>query len=316
MINQLAFERENRNKGLRISIILHALLLLIAFFYFLPEVDREALEDKPPYAVKVDFSFQESSMSKFAHEDVGVKRPKAEAVQQIEATKPQELEVQKPEIKVPTPVFTPTPEPVISKTVEEEAPVKVADVKTVEPAKPEPVKETPKPEPVKEPAKTTSTSTPSTTSTSGSGTSATKPSTVEGKEGGTGKGDTGTGAGSSKGDDGDSGLGNSSDGTGAYDGSGDGIFGRKVIYRDVAAAKAAVNMSGTVAIKVCVNRAGIVTYGEIIPGETTIKDKATLKKFMAAARNYKFAPNLNAPKEECGKLIFKTDNSINNKLRN
>ena len=284
MMNQLAFERENKNKGMRISIILHALLLLIAFLYMLPQVDREALEDKPPYAVKVDFSFEESSMSKFAHEDVGVRRPKAEAVQQIEATKTQELEVQKPEIKVPEPVFTPTPEPVISETVEEEAPVKVADVRPTEPAKPEPVKETPKPEPVKEPAKTTSTSTPSTTSTTGSGSSTTKPSTVEGKDGGTGKGDTGTGAGNSKGNDGDSGLGNSSDGTGAYDGSGDGIFGRKVIYRDVAAAKAAVNMSGTVAIKVCVNRAGIVTYGEIIPGETTIKSRETLKKFMAAAR--------------------------------
>jgi outer membrane biosynthesis protein TonB len=316
MVNQFTFERENHNKGMRISVILHALLLLIAFFYFLPQLDKEASEDKPPYAVKVDFSFEESSMSKFAHEDVGAKRPKAEAAQQIEATKPQELDVPKPEIKVPTPVMTPTPaEPVISKTVEDEAPVKVTEVKTEAP-KAEPVKETPKSEPVKETPKETATTKPTTTTTTGSGTSTTKPSTTDGKDGGTGKGDSGTGAGSSKGDDGDSGLGNASDGTGAYDGSGDGIFGRKVIYRDLAAAKAAMSVSGVVAIKVCVNRAGIVTFTEPIFAETTIKDKTIIKKYMSAAKNYKFAPNLSAPKEECGKLTFKPDNTINNKVRN
>ncbi|MBK9253925.1 MAG: hypothetical protein IPM42_00405 [Saprospiraceae bacterium] len=315
MVQQLEVERKNRNKGLRISLFLHALLLLIAFLYLLPQVDKEENEDKPPYAVKVNFTFEESSMSKFAHEDAGAKRPKAEAAEQIEATKPQELEVPKPVVDIPAPVMTPTPtEPVISKTVEDESPVKATEVKVETPVKTEPVKETPRPEPVKEAPKETSTPKPSTTSTSGSGTSTTKPSKSDGS--GTGKADSGLGSGNSKGNDGDSGLGNASDGTGEYDGSGDGIFGRKVIYRDIAGIKAAFSISGTVSVKVCVNRAGIATFSEVIEKETTIRDRSVLRKFLTAARNYKFAPDLTAPKEQCGKLTFKPDNSVNNKLRN
>ena len=56
MYNTAAIERQNKNKGVRISIMIHLLLLLIAFFYYLPQVNLEdETEDKPPYAVKVDF---------------------------------------------------------------------------------------------------------------------------------------------------------------------------------------------------------------------------------------------------------------------
>ncbi|MBK9736720.1 MAG: hypothetical protein IPO92_17875 [Saprospiraceae bacterium] len=289
MYTTAVMENKNENKGKVISFIVHALLLLIAFYYCWPKIDPLDINDeKPPYAVKVDFTFEESSMSKVAHDDAGAQRPKAEAApqeeatkpaettqpQEIEATKPQVLDVPKPDIKMPTPVVTPTlPDPIYTPTPVEEAPVKVVEKPRVESPKP------PVTVPKTVPAKTGSTS-PSTSNGSTAGTSNTKPSTVDGKQGGTGKGEEGTGAGKTKGNDGDEGLGNSSDGTGEYDGTGDGsIFGRKVVYRDVTAVLAAVNTSGTAAVKICVNRAGVVTFSEIIPEETTIRDRATLKKF-------------------------------------
>ena len=322
MYNTLTFDKQNKNKGMRISFVIHILILLIAFFYFLPQVDLAELEDKPPYAVKVDFTFEESSMSKLAHDDEGAQRAKSESApaevkeveeatkpeevtkpEVIEPTKPTVLDVPVPVIKMPSPVYTPTVDPVITSTPVEEAPVKVSEV-------PKPTKT--------EPTKTGTTSTnPTNPNTSGSttGTSTTKPSTVDGKEAGTGKGDSGTGAGKDKGNDGDAGAGNASDGTGEYDGSGDGVFGRKIIYRDLTALKKGVESSGKIAIKVCINRAGLVTYVELINSETTEKNRENLKLYLKAARGYKFQPDLTAPKEQCGKMSFKIDNSINNKLK-
>lgn len=89
-----------------------------------------------------------------------------------------------------------------------------------------------------------------------------------------------------------------------YDGSGDGVFRRKIIYRDVSATRAVMNTSGKVATKVCINRAGIVTYVELINEETTIQDKNVLRAYLKAARGYKFQPDPDAPKEQCGKLSF------------
>lgn len=316
-------EQQNKNKGRRISFVVHILLLLIAFFYYLPATQLEDEEDKPPYAVKVDFTFEESSLSKLAHDDEGAQRAKSESAlaeekqeetptpqevtkpEVIEVTKPVVIDVPKPDIKVPTPVIIPRDEVVVTtKAPAEEAPVRVS----------EPTKTS-----TSTPTKTTSTptggSSPSKTSGSTTGTSTTKPSTVDGKAGGTGKGDSGTGAGRDKGNDGDAGSGNASDGTGDYDGTGDGVFGRKVIFRDVSATKAAVNTSGRVVTKVCINRAGLVTYVELLAAETTVRDKTTLRAYLKAARGYKFQPDLTAPKEQCGKLKFTVDNSINNKLR-
>ncbi len=105
------------------------------------------------------------------------------------------------------------------------------------------------------------------------------------------------------------------EGTGDYDSSGDGVFGRKIVFRDLSATKAAIAVSGRVVTKICINRAGNVTFVELIPGETTVRDKNTLKLYMKAARGYKFQPDLTAPKEQCGKLSFKADNTVNNRLK-
>lgn len=320
MYNTLALEQKNKNKGRTISFIIHILLLLIAFLYYLPTTPMDENEDKPPYAVKVDFTFKESSLSKLAHDDEGAQRAKSESApaeekveetpkqeevtkpEEIEVTKPTVVDVPKPDIKMPTPKVIPTDNDVIvTKAPVEEAPVKVS---------------VPTPTTKSEPTKSTTTSSSGgKTSGSTTGSSTTKPSTVEGKAGGTGKGDSGTGAGKDKGNDGDAGMGNSSDGTGDYDGSGDGVFGRKIIFRDLKATSAAVNVSGKVVTKVCINRAGLVTYVELESAETTIRDKTILRRYLTAARGYKFQPDPSAPKEQCGKLRFTVDNSVNNKLK-
>ena len=314
MYQTSAVEARNSAKGRNISIGVHLLLLLIAFFYVLPAVDEEALEDKPPYAVKVDFTFEESSMSKYAHEDAGEKRPQAE--EQAE-NKPQEVQEEtKPE---PTPreeIEVKPVDPVSTTTTEEDSPVKVIDRPNPVIKTPDIVKPVPKPrdEVYTPPTKSEPTPTKSPTSTS-SGSSTTKPSSLPGKEGGTGKGDSGSGAGKTSGNDGDEGRGNTSNGTGAYDGSGDGVFGRKVVYRDLKSATAAMTVSGVVAVKICVNRAGIVTFAEVLEAETSIRDRNTRKNFLKAAYNYRVKADYSAPEEQCGKLVFKSDASAVNKLK-
>jgi len=122
---------------------------------------------------------------------------------------------------------------------------------------------------------------------------------------GQGKSNTGSGKGSDSGPDVTSGVGNSSDGTGEYDGSGVGIFKRKVIYRNISAVP--MTQSGKVVIKTCINRMGNVTFTEIMNAETTIKDRTILKKALSAAKGYKYQPDPRAPKEQCGKLTITLD---------
>lgn len=96
-----------------------------------------------------------------------------------------------------------------------------------------------------------------------------------------------------------------------YDGFGGSIFGRKIIYRDISATKAAVDVSGIVVNKVCINREGLVTYVELVGSETTIKDREVLRRYLKAARGYKFQPDISAPVQQCGKLTFIIDNIAN-----
>lgn len=91
------------------------------------------------------------------------------------------------------------------------------------------------------------------------------------------------------------------------DTSGDGLFGRKIIYRDLSATKSATRFSGKVKIKVCINREGIVKYAEIQQDSSTIKDTRTLKNYLKAAAGYKFQPSTDAPDYECGSMTFKID---------
>ncbi|MBC7885357.1 MAG: hypothetical protein H7X99_07770 [Saprospiraceae bacterium] len=103
--------------------------------------------------------------------------------------------------------------------------------------------------------------------------------------------------------------------TAMFDKSGVGIFGRKMISRYFAPVNRDLTVSGKISVKVCINTAGIVTYAELIQAETSIKDKEMLTSYLQAASGYKFQPDLTAPETQCGKLMFKIDNSVNNKRK-
>lgn len=83
---------------------------------------------------------------------------------------------------------------------------------------------------------------------------------------------------------------------------------RRIIYRDLSAIESLSTISGSIAVKVCINRAGLVTYIELYPDETSITDRQILKSFLKACRGYKFQPDVTAPKEQCGRLLFNIDN--------
>lgn len=301
----LAMEKENKRKGMRNSIILHLLLLLLAWFYMWPV--EEKMDNFPPPVI-VDFAFEESSLSKFAKEDVGKARKKTEEVQQVKTT-PTEVKV---ETKVtpptpPTPVKDVTPtEPIVAEVLEEESPIEAIEEEMEfddpeEEVIPEPEIEEEVVEETTKPTKPTFESAPTSTNTSNSETGTDKPSSIDGSEDGTGKGKEGDGDGKDKGDDGDSGLGNEGAGTGEYDGSGDGVFGRKVIYRNHAElAAVTASGSGKIYVKVCIDRAGKATYTEIDNFNTTITNKNTLRKALKMIKGYKFEPDRTAPKEQCG----------------
>lgn len=347
MNNISSLESKIKGKGRFYSIAVHVAILLFAIFYHIPQHPDEE-RGKETYEVSLDMTEfrkiipvskpkpprsdiplqelnnEESSNSRRADDDEGVLRPKSESAPNEaemnrntpshETTSPSTIDAPKttietpkqPDIKVPGPKVIPNNDEIISSNTDN----------------------TPSAPPSTKGSSSTTTTTkgsgtkasgsnqPGTSNTAGSttGNSTTRPSTVDGSPGGTGKGKTGSGAGMSSGTDGDGGLGDRSDGTGIYDGSGNGVFGRKVIARDLQTIKSVVRGSGKAVVKVCINRAGNVTFAEIIQSETTFTDREGLKKFLQAAWTYKFQADLSAPKEQCGKLTFTVDNTVNNKL--
>lgn len=313
MINAIALERDQKRRGMITSFVIHLLLLLIIFFYAFPE--KQDIKQYPPPIV-VDFSYAPSSLSKYARAEEGKSRPKTKEVPKVVTAKPQP--VVKPKPKLPTPIKPkqPDPEPtdpVVTDAVVDEAPIEAVEepIEVEEPdqevlteedlAELEEEAQEEEPETVEIP--TTNSTTEETTTEE-----TTQGSVTEGEEGGTGKGDEGTGPGKSGGNDADEGEGDAGAGTGEYDDSGNGIFGRKVIYQNWREAiKNLNNINGVIVMKFCVNRSGEVTYVEIIPDETTETDRKVLKQVARGMYGYKVEPDPSGPKEECGKYKFKLD---------
>lgn len=100
-----------------------------------------------------------------------------------------------------------------------------------------------------------------------------------------------------------------------YDPSGEGIFGRKVVYKDVSASKIVVSQSGVAAIKVCINPSGIVTEAEIIEAETTLTDQHAIKKYLSAAKGYRYQLKEKAPEKQCGKITFSIDGAVDRTIK-
>ncbi len=336
----------NRNKGMRNSIAIHLFLLLIAFLLKFEVDPVEKIDLQYAVTVnfqKVDFTNSKSSNSNRSRASEGAQRAKSEAPKKLETPKPATVPVPKPAPPKPTPTPTPpvtdpTPtEPVISETTTDVSDIQaVEEPIVVEDPEPEYIpQESPDPVPADEPVILDPTlptledvigditddpiemeeepGSPSDqpgnsdSKSSSSGTSDNDPSLKDG-DGGSGRGDSGTGKGSDDdGDDDDSGLGDGGYGEGEFDASGDGIFGRKVMYRDPSMIGIS-GKSGKITFKVCINRRGSVSMVEINEFETTIKDNTTLRAALESMRKYKYEEDFSAAKEQCGNFTVIIDN--------
>jgi outer membrane biosynthesis protein TonB len=332
LLNEEATERAHKRKANMISFVFHVGLLLLAFF---STCEYEKAIDKQ-YAVALNFEeiippkleeFVESSNSNKAQEKEGAPRKNADKVAEIKDQQTKTVETKRPEVKLPTPTPTPptpTTDPVVSETTfeddteitaaEEEIEIDNPEPEPIPEPAPEPEVVEPTPEPVPEPAKeSVQTKIGKILDVIKAGGSADQgnpegdPSRSDGTDAGTGEGKTGTGAGRDEsGNDGDSGSGTGGGGVGEYDGSGNGVFGRRVIKRNITEILSVgfENQEGRlITAKVCVNRGGNVIYAELLDLETdaTIprgKEKDVLKGFYG----YKYEPDPKAPSEQCGKL--------------
>ena len=343
--------QKNWNKQLGKSIAIHLLLLLIAFL-IRPEINpTEKIEAQ--YAVtvnfqQVDFTNSKSSNSNKSRSTSGAQRAKSEAPRKLETPKPAEIPVPKPAPPKPTPQPTqtdPTPtEPVVSETTVEESDIQaVEEPIEVEDPEPEYIPQessdpVPADEPVilnpdlptlddiigdinddpieleEEPGAPSDSEGSSDSKSTSSGDSSEDPSIKDGN-GGSGKGDSGSGRGKdADGDDGDSGIGDGGYGEGEFDASGDGIFGRKVIYNNYEDLKKIYKKSGRIWIKTCVNRRGKVTVVEIDELNTTIRDAQILRDALKAVQGYRFEEDFSAAKEQCGLIKILLDLSDLNKF--
>ena len=337
--------KKNWSNSLRSSIVLHLFILLIAFLFKFKDDPKQDIDTQ--YAVTVSFQQVEfrnsrSSNSNRSKASEGAQRAKSEAPKKIETAKPTKVEVPVPTPPKPTPqppAPNPEPtEPVISETTTEESdiqaveePIDVEDPEPEyipqEPAEPEPTEEvvitnsdlptlddiiadvSDEPMEMEEEPTTENDDNGNSDDTSNStGTSSEDPSIKDG-DGESGRGDSGTGKGNNdSGNDSDSGVGDGGYGEGEFDDSGDGIFGRKVIFRDPSMVRLVSGKSGKIVFKVCINRRGNVSFLEIDEFATTIKDNTTLRNALSSMQKYKYEVDYSAPREQCGKFTVTIDN--------
>ena len=335
---QLILEREHKRKSTKITIAVHVVLILLAFLF---KCDYEKTTDKQ-YSVAINFEeiippkpekledFSESSNSNKASADEGAPRKDADKPEPIDQVQQTPLETTKPEIKTPKPTPTPpTPtDPIISENVDPEETdiVAVEEAIEVEEVEPEPVPDpAPAPDPIPDPEPAPPKAEESVSDRIGSildrfkkgGSDSNEkpdgdPSRSGGTDDGTGEGQSGSGPGASEGNDGDEGRGTGGPGTGTYDGSGRGVFGRKVIhrnYKDILAVKFENQEGKKIVAKICINRSGHVVFAELLDFETSAiipagKQKQVLKGFYG----YRYERDMSAPDEQCGKLTFVIEN--------
>lgn len=318
-------EQEGSKRGMRVSIVFHTVILLLAFLWGCPYEPEKAQARQYAVAVNfekpIEFKPAPSSNSNKAKEKEGTMKKKADPVAKIEK-KTERIEVKVPTPKPPVPKPpTPTPTPVITPPIQsetttvEEVEVVVTEPEVVVEEVEIEVDDVPAPEAMDVPEPVVIKKTPSTKvnagtqNTSQSSEQSNTPNSA-GNGSGTGKGNSGTGKGADQsGNDGDSGKGTGGTGLGEYDDSGNGIFGRRVTYRNIGPIlKGASGKSGKIYFKVCVNPKGNVIFAELNELKTTIGDRTTLKKAIEAIYGYEFEPDPSAADEECGKIVVNVEN--------
>jgi hypothetical protein len=298
---KLQNEDQNRKKGLRISVTLHILILLLALWPLLRDDPDQSIDTQ--FSIAVNFSTAEAANSFKGQSSEGAQRPRNETIERVktapidQVNKPQ-TQTEVPEVKMPTP--TPV-ETVESDIFEDSEIVAIEEV----PEEAEPVQITPVPsnnnsssEPVDIPVDISG---GKTSPANDSGTNSSSPSNKDGS--GTGQGSQGDGFGNDgSGNDATSGAGTGGPGTGIFDGTGDGIFGRQPVsgrpHPDL------IKQNGRISMKVCINKRGMNTYVEVIQSESTIKDRRLQNLAMDSMAKYIWEEDYSAAKEQCGKYTY------------
>ena len=83
---------------------------------------------------------------------------------------------------------------------------------------------------------------------------------------------------------------------------GDGALNRPIIFRNDP--KSLAKKSGTIVVKVCINRKGMVSYAEYDIENSTIHDPKIKELVMADVLDYRFEKSYSAPEKECGRLSY------------
>ncbi len=316
----LYMEEENKKQGLRVSITLHVLILLIALYPILKDDPNENIDKQFAIAIRFDQGPSANSFKGVAAE--GAQRARNEKVDKVRTSNVEKIKTK----STPKPVKTPkvnTPKPqvptapmeseIFEKEIEIEAVESVPEVvsqvpkKQVEETIPEkvtPLETNDSPSEIEDVPSQVPSSSPS--ASKGGGTNSSSPSNQDGT--GTGQGKKGKGSGYHKsGNDSTSGIGTGGAGNGAFDGTGKGIFGRQPVNRP-RRSHLLQSKNGKIVMKVCIDRRGRSTFVDLIKRGTTIHDKKVIKEAIDYVGRFIWEEDPGIKAEQCGRYTFRVDN--------
>jgi hypothetical protein len=288
-------ERRDKKKSMRISAIVHIIILLLAILPFM-----EMPYPPPEVAKAILVEFKSGSSKKGAKRAAPVNSEKAE----------------RKETKVTESIQTSPPPPVLtSKTEPPIVPTKVENVKVKVMNKPTPLPKTktehlPDRKVSLEPTQVVKVKVEIEAPSSTGGGSGNSQSDASGT-GGDGTSATGTADGNGQGNansgsgDGEVGQGGGGSGDGNF--QGDGIL--KRVWIEWPDLTDLIKENGTLSFNFCVNPGGKVVFAEYNSEHSTISDTEIVKAALSRAHEYKCEPKSDAMARECGlmKMNFKVE---------
>jgi len=316
-------EEKNKKKGLRISVTLHIMLLLIALYPILKDDPNQSIDKQ--YAVILTFDQGPSDNSFKGRAAEGEQRPvnmkidrvKPAPVKKVQTNNDRAVKVSKPQVHVPQPqkpqapaqsdIFEDESDVFAVEDVPQNQDTKIEDVPESPPEKVTPVETNTDVAEVEDVPAQVPSSPGSRVSGTGSNTSPS--SSTNGS--GTGQGKKGKGNGRDKsGNDNNSGMGTGGPGTGVFDskGHGNSIFGR-FIYKHPPMKVLELGQSGRIKFKVCIDRKGNPTFVDIIKRGTTIRNKTILQRALDFMYRTKWDQDDGADPEQCGHYTLIIENN-------
>ncbi|MEM7101888.1 MAG: hypothetical protein AAF502_02080 [Bacteroidota bacterium] len=255
-------EEKNKKRGFLISFFVHTIVLVLFLIPFMSNIAEENEDLDLVNLITINFAPSPDKTLNASMSMAAEAPPKPEETPELEQPQP-ETETE------PTPKPQPIPKPVV--LTPEPEPV-VLPESTEHSENTETTPEVPQANAEPEVTETVSTA-PAESSVEGAGTSGN--STTDG---------------------------NAVEGDDIADFSGDGVFGRRVIYRpDI---KKLSKKEGTIVVGVCVNQDGKVVAAQVLPEESSLSDKEILQMAEIYTKRYRFAKDYTAPSKQCGKLTY------------